>query len=97
MIKCIKTGALICVEEHKEFAYGDAFELEIDGGPGSLIQVYFFRLVARSYEPINGGLLHFTVHSIDQWWDDNKTSMEHTSTLVATSVTNHGYQGKVIT
>lgn len=91
-MECIKTGCHIWLEEYREWAYGDAFELAIDGGPGNLSYVYFFHLCARSHTPIRP-VKHFTVGTIDHWFDDSRTSDDHNSTLVSRFVINHGYEG----
>jgi hypothetical protein len=93
-MQCIKTGCLAYLEEYGEYVYGDAFEMELDAGPGSLTSVYVFRLCDRSFRPINGKNLHFRVHSINHWFDEERTSEQVNSTLIATSVDNYGYVGK---
>jgi hypothetical protein len=93
-MQCIKTGCQAYIVGYDEYVYGDAFELELDGGPGSLVFVYFFRICERSFKPINGMNLHFRVHNIDHWFDKERTSQQINSTLIARSVDNYGYEGK---
>ena len=85
MIKCVKTGCVVWLEEYSEWAYGDAFE-----GEGFFV----FRLCQRGYIPVYH-YKHFTVHKIAHWWDDQRTSMDVNSTLIAYDlyVDNHGYEG----
>lgn len=91
--ECIKTGCHILLVEYDEYAYGDAFQMVVDGGPGNLSFVYFFRLCERSHKPIRD-VLHFTVHEITHWFDDEHTGQAQNSTLIAESVTNLGYDGE---
>lgn len=97
-MQCIKTGCHAYLEEYNEFIYGDAFELTVSGGPGSLEQVYLFRVCERSHSPINQSMLHpryhFRIHAVEHWFDDQRTSQDINSTLIAISVDNFGYEGK---
>lgn len=90
---CIRTGCQVYLEELHEYAYGDGFELVLDGGPGNLVWVYAFHLCKRSHVPINVPVKHFTVHQINHWFDAQRTNQNHNSVLIATAVTNHGYDG----
>lgn len=85
-MNCIKTGAHVYLDPYDEWAYGDAFQL----GDHT-----YFRLYAKDFKPIRP-VKHFTVYMIDQWWDEDKTSMEQNSTLIATAWRYHGYEGIAI-
>jgi len=91
-MECIKTGCHVYLPHYNEWAYGDAFELELSGGPGELVYVYVFRLCARELKPLRP-VKHFTIHNIQHWFDEDRTSQIINSTLIATSVTDHGYEG----
>jgi hypothetical protein len=81
---CIKTGCHLWLESYGEYAYGDAFQFQ---------DVFVFRIVARSFGPINKfHVKHFTVEHITHWFDEH----ERTSTLIATHCVNHGYEGAPI-
>ena len=75
---CIKTGAHVFLEEYDEWAYGD---MHIVGS------VYVFRVAQVEFGPIYS-VMHFTVHSIANWFKDQPYG-----TIIATSVTDHGYDG----
>lgn len=92
-MNCIKTGCQVYLAETGQYAWGDAFEMVLDGGPGQLVYVYAFHLCATDYKPINVPVKHFTVHSITHWFDERRTSQDHNSVLLAYSVTDHGYEG----
>lgn len=86
MIQCVKTGAVVWLEEYQEWAYGDAFEGD---------DFFVFRLCQRGFAPVRSRK-HFTVHQIAHWWDADRTSTETNSTLIAYAqhVENHGYEGE---
>lgn len=91
-MQCVKTGAQIYLTEFGEYAIADAFQLDLDGGPGNLVTVYAFEIVTNSRDNTPPrDKLHYTIHSVDHWFGENTRPV---STLVATSVTDHGYEGK---
>ena len=79
---CIKTGCHIFLPQYGEFAYGDAHEF--DG-------VFVFRLVGGPSRSPLASTLHFTVPDISEWFNRHSPEM---STLIASCVENHGYEGK---
>lgn len=88
MLDCIKTGCHVFLSEYGEYAYGDAFRIANDGG-----YTYVFRLCERSHKPIRTDTLHFIVHRVAHWFDDERTSQSINSTMIAEDVTDNGYHG----
>ena len=96
---CVKTGCHIWIAPYQEFAYGDAFALEAvlptapkhtwrklreQGLDEHIRDIYLFRLVARSFQPINGrASVDFIIHNYDQWFDKDSRM----STLFSNHVT----------
>lgn len=84
---CSKTGCHAYLEQYGEWIYGDAFEYE---NPAGLAFPPFFafrvahREIAQPIYPIK----HFTIHKVLADWRD-----EPYGTILASSVTNHGYEG----
>lgn len=93
-MQCIKTGCHAYSEEYNEYLYGDAHEIEVGGDFGHFYSITIFRICERSFAPL-GPRLHFTIHSIDRWFDEANSKVRD-STLIATAATNHGYEGKEI-
>lgn len=83
-MQCVKTGCHIFLEEYQKYAVGDAYEVL----PG----LFIFRLCEDGFKPLRDHL-HFTVRAVVHWFDDYKTSPSSNSTLIATSVVDHGYEG----
>lgn len=81
---CEKTGCHIFIMPYQEYAYGDAHT-------DTYGEVYVFRLVARSFTPLQD-VLHYKVMDFDEWWDKDK----EVSTLLVPNirVVNLGYEGK---
>lgn len=77
---CIKTGCQIFIEPYGEYAYGDAFEVQV-----GVRSVYYFRLVARSFKKINKDFVDFTVYNYDNWFDQNAPTGQ-TSTMISANV-----------
>ena len=102
---CIKTGFHGFDEAYQEYVYGDAFaydgyspqsgqEIAIKGIQVQAVHV--FRIVQRSFTPL-GPKLHFTIHKWGDWFEKGGStpdSHEGISTMIATHVTNHGYEEK---
>lgn len=87
MIQCIKTGCLVWLEEYDEWAYGDAYEGD---------DFFVFRLCERRFTEFPGlPRKHFTIHRIAHWFDEQGTSQQNNSTLLAYAqwVENHGSEG----
>lgn len=76
---CMKTGCHAYVTQYGEYIYGDAHEYN---------GVWLFRIVVHDLTP-RSGPIHFTIHEVADWWDRGL----HVSSLIATSITNHGYDG----
>src|SRR5262245_12940789 len=81
---CIKTGCHIWIQPYREYAYGDAFEIEPilpehsdiwrnlkqQGLIEKIKEIAYFRLVGRGFEPLNGvNEVHYVVHDYDNWLD----------------------------
>ncbi len=89
MRECVKTGCVVYLEQYGSWIYGDAFRY--DG-------VLVIRAVYECHVPTDpniGGVRHFTVKSVADWWDERRTSMRQNSTLLALPDCwiNHGYEG----
>jgi hypothetical protein len=82
-MQCIKTGAHIFLHQYNVFAICDAFEMN---------GVHLFRIAETSPEPFSPAL-HFDVWEVVQWFEKNRSD-GGSSTLIASSVLNHGYVGK---
>lgn len=83
-MNCIKTGCSAYIQEYGEWVYGDAYEFN-----GALI----IRVCQRTRNPYDNR--HFTVARVDHWFDEDKSSMAHNSTLFAHAGAwvGHGYDG----
>ena len=81
---CMKTGAEIYIDQYGEWAHCDAFV--VNG-------VAVFRIVQTSREPM-ADKIHYTVHSVDEWFDKDSI----VSTLISTlgGWTNHGFDGMLV-
>ena len=84
MTQCIKTGAHVRLNSHTEWLYGDVFRTS----QGTLLM----RVCDRRREPLLD-VKHFTFMSYDVWFDENETSSNRNSTLVAEGFIDHGYEG----
>ena len=57
--------------------------------------IYYFRISQRSFEPLHSKL-HFVINTYDEWFDrgdSHPATHKNYSTMIATNVTNHGYEG----
>lgn len=83
---CIKTGCHAYLEEYDEWLYGDAYEFMNPAG-NAFPSIYAFRIAEMRLGP-RYSIKHFTIHRILAKWDDKPYG-----TILATYVTNHGYEG----
>lgn len=81
---CTKTGCHAYLAEYQEYVYGDAYEI---GG------VAVLRVVQRSFEGPIQGRLHYSILTVDEWFDKGREGLP-ASTLISANFINHGYDGK---
>lgn len=94
---CTKTGAHIYIEQYDEYAYCDAFELELDApgiGAINVAKVAYFRVVEVSFGKPLYPNLHYKVWNVADWFDRERTGL--VSTLISDNFTNLGYEGRPI-
>lgn len=101
---CTKTGCHIWIEPYSMWAYGDAFEVEINvpvPHGTEVARFAYFKLVRTAYEVINNmQVKHYTVHNFEEWignkFLETEADFDPVSVLITTDFTNHGYNGVAI-
>lgn len=102
---CVKTGCHIYLLPYREFAYGDAFEIEpilVDENTNknwrkvhnaglyyTIKNTAYFRLVGRSFSPINERLdVDYIIHGWDNWFNSGEVEGRLSdSTLITNNFT----------
>jgi hypothetical protein len=82
---CVKTGCHIYLAEYREWAYGDAFEVD---------DVAIFHIVERGFEPLRE-VKHFTIHRLTHTFGPRNPTMDNTGILISGMGywETHGYNG----
>lgn len=84
-MNCDKTGFHAHLVPHNLYIYGDAY---------SIYEVLILRICEVSREPLYR-VKHYTINNWANWFDENRTSMAHNSTMLCapTDYKSHGYDG----
>ena len=83
---CIKTGALVYLDNYGEIVRGDLFAKdEFNGQP----VIALLRVCERD---VGGSFAHAFINRVDNWFDKAKTSGAQNSTLIG-RMTSFDYEG----